>query len=624
MLPNSQLPSRVYKCAPRLRHLVSAVASGAFLLTLFAWPLLNEFLWPPGHGQAAAQVLSETPTAFQITETATDLQPSETATATEASETPTPGLSPTPSPAATTPPAPIEAGGGHSLDGLMVLSLSEQGYAQLFSHQLLGEPFTRLTSGAWDDIHPALSPNGEKIAFSSNREGQWDIYVLDLKTGETGQLSNDPSYDGRPSWSADGNWLAYEHGDGNNLEIYMRPQDGSIDPVLISSFPSLDYAPAWRPGAQQIAFISDRSGRPQVWLVDLEKTGPERFHNIGQSGVDEQNSPAWSPDGKLLAWSAKEGEAWRIYIQDLSDAAATPISVGVGQEPHWGPSGDVILAKIPAASGSYLTAYTLDGGLALAPESLPGRFEGMAWSSGDLAALPAVLQAAAFATPSAEWAEALHVDRQLSSETLVTKPLRDLDAPYAELNELVVEPFKALRQRTIQLLGWDPFSTLENAFVPISEPLPPDRQQDWLYTGRAFSLHTSLLGAGWMAIAREDLEGQTFWHVYLSSAIAEGGLGRPMIERPWDLSARASGQESAYQAGGELAGAAPAGNWLDFTALAADYGFERLPALPSWRNYFQGALFNEFVLSGGLSWEEAMLQLYSPEELAAGAAPPTQ
>jgi TolB protein len=177
----------------------------------------------------------------------------------------------------------------------------------------------------------------------------------------------------------------------------------------------------------------------------------------------------------------------------------------------------------------------------------------------------------------------------------------------------VLAPFDALRQRAAQLLGWDALSSLANAYVPVNEPLPPARLQDWLYTGRAFELHSQLITAGWMAVVPEQIDGQTYWRVFLKTA---GDLGRPLVQIPWDFSARYNGNESEYQAGGEFAEDLPSGYWVDFTALAADYGFERVPALNNWRTYYQGARFNQFVLAAGLSWEAAMLQLHSPAEVA--------
>jgi TolB protein len=70
----------------------------------------------------------------------------------------------------------------------------------------------------------------------------------------------------------------------------------------------------------------------------------------------------------------------------------------------------------------------------------------------------------------------------------------------------------------------------------------------------------------------------------------------------------------------------PAGYWLDLTAVSAQYGWQRLPALTNWRSYYAGARFNEFVYPQNLDWRTAMLQLYPPEVLVTPTIviPPTR
>jgi TolB protein len=71
---------------------------------------------------------------------------------------------------------------------------------------------------------------------------------------------------------------------------------------------------------------------------------------------------------------------------------------------------------------------------------------------------------------------------------------------------------------------------------------------------------------------------------------------------------------------------APSGYWFDLTALAAQYGWERLPALTDWRTYYAGARFNELAFTQELDWRTAMLQLYPPEVLITPTVviPPTR
>ncbi|MEX1071599.1 MAG: hypothetical protein WEC37_03140, partial [Anaerolineales bacterium] len=480
-----------------IRGVIIAAALVALALALLGSPYLSQFFLPTDLVPPSSP--TTTPTAFQP------------------SVTPAQGASATPLPTHTT--APANLGDTNSLGGLMIVSLSEFGYAQLFSFNLAGE-HTRLTSGAWDDIHPALSPDGTQVAFVSNRGGQWDLFLLDLQTGETSQLSDDAAYDGHPSWSSDGSWLAYEHLDGSNIEIYFRPLDNSIDPVPVSANASVDHSPAWRPGAQQIAFVSDRGGQPEIWVVDLEESDDTRFSLLVTAADGAPSAPAWSPDGSQLAWSANDGAIPQIFMRRASNLDSTR-AIGAGLQPQWSPAGDALLVTFRGPNADYLIAYTLDGGLALAPIALAGRFEGAAWGVGALPdPLLGPIAAAAENDPDAAWAAALDPDVQANSDS--TAELQDVNALFAELNAAVIPPFDALRLRAAQLLGWDALSNLENALVPLNEPLPPDRQQDWLYTGRAFSLHSGLLDAGWMAVVPEEFAGQTYWRVYLRSAAADG------------------------------------------------------------------------------------------------------
>jgi TolB protein len=103
--------------------------------------------------------------------------------------------------------------------------------------------------------------------------------------------------------------------------------------------------------------------------------------------------------------------------------------------------------------------------------------------------------------------------------------------------------------------------------------------------------------------------------VYLKTRFQDGSQGAPVDQLPWDLNARYSGDPQVYEQGGSPGSSIPAGYWLDFTDLAASYGWERLPSLINWRTYFPGIRFNQYVLRAGLDWQSAMLELYPSEIL---------
>jgi TolB protein len=145
---------------------------------------------------------------------------------------------------------------------------------------------------------------------------------------------------------------------------------------------------------------------------------------------------------------------------------------------------------------------------------------------------------------------------------------------------------------------------------------------DWLYTGRAFSLNPLILSAGWMAAVREDFNGKTYWRLYLKARFQDGSAGIPLTQPIWDLNARFSGSPKAYEQGGQP-GTIPSGYWIDLTEMAMNYGWERLPARTNWRNFFPGVRFNQFVIRDGLDWNQAMSQVYPPEALATPTSIPT-
>ncbi len=516
-----------------------------------------------------------------------------------------------------------------TLQNLLLLSLTESGYAHLYIYSPQALPLTRLTADPWDDISPALSPDGKWVAYASRRNGYWDLYALSLETGQVNRLTDSPAYEGAPSWSPDGQWLVYETLVNDSLDIYVRSvSDPAQAPIPLSEGPALDTAPAWSPLGRQVAFVSNRSGDPEIWLADLDRVGEERFTNLSRSPNSVEAHPVWSPDGSRLAWGSLSLETGlsAIYVWDSAQPQAPARWIGAGDWPVW-QDNDHLLARLPAANQTFLTAYALPAGtLTLPPVLLPGTLRGLAVLPSLAWPIPSALQQAAAASLPPLYLPAITPAPDVPAGRANLVRLQNVDAPYPQMHDMVDESFQALRARIAADSGWDALASLENAFVPLTVPLDPGRGEDWLYTGRAFSLNPVLLNAGWMVAVREDIGPQTYWRVYLRTRAQDGSQGQPLTQAPWDFSLRYRSDPSAYEAGGALMAAVPGGYWLDLTTLAAQYGWERLPALANWRTYFTGTRFNEFALTQGLDWRSAMLELYPPEALVTPTVviPPTR
>ena len=590
------------------------------VLGFIAWPLVlarikTALPTPQPTLQATASpTLSPTPTET--------VQPSSTTTPAPVYSL-TPSLSPIP---------PYPSNPQVETPGTIILALDEGGNTHLFAYQPQSLPLTRLTGGPWDDITPALSPDGRSVAFASNRNGYWDLYLLNLQDGSLTRLTDSLEYDGAPSWSPDGIWLAYEtyHPDqGGNLEIFIRPVSGSQAPIRLTNHPAADYAPAWSPMGRQIVFVSTRSGEPEIWLSDLDKAGD--LENISRNENAQENHPTWSPDGTLLAWSAVEGGMHNLIVRNSppgEGAAQNLRLVGSGDWPFWSPDARTMLSTLLTPLTTYLIAYPMEGGgLVMPPIRMPGTIRGLTWGQSALELpLPAEIQAAQNLTSTPLWLPALTSAPDMPGGRQQIVPLQDVTAPFPLLHDLVDESFQALRSRIASETGWDFLATLENAFIPLTTALDPGQGEDWLYTGRGFTVVTTPLNAGWMAVVREDFGLQTYWRVYLRPRYQDGSAGLPLHAQPWDFNARYSGDPSAYEQGGRLSPAIPAGYWIDFTREALAYGWERQSALLTWRYAFPATRFNEFVHTGGLDWRTAMLELYPPEALVTPTVviPPTR
>lgn len=593
-----------------------------FVLAVLAWPLFEARMQAPF--TATLPVTETQPQAWDAP------IPSDTSPAGAHTVSPSPTSSPPPLipfPQASGPAQTVE------MEGLVVLALDEGAHTHLFAYQPQRMPLTRLTAGPWQDVTPALSPDGGMLAFSSNRNGYWNLYLLDLKTARTTQLTDRLHYDAAPSWSPDGRWIVYEsyNGDDGGLELYILDVAGEQTPIRLTEHPAADHSPAWSPLGRKVAFVSNRSGEPEIWLADLDQVGDDRFLNVSQNDKARESHPAWSPDGRRLAWASVENGYHNLYVWEMDENAEElprPRSVGSGDWPAWSPDGSSLLTTILAPNQVYLSAYsTTTAGLVLPPLALPAFVSGLSWGTASPSmSLPETFSQSARITPQPLWLPAITPAADIPGGRRKVVPLEDVAAPQPLLHDMVDESFQALRANLARDIGWDFLATLENAYVPLTSPLGPGMKNDWLYTGRAFAFTTLPFNAGWLVVVREDFTPDTYWRIYLRVRFQDGSAGAPLHDQPWDFNTRYSGNTSAYEQGGVLSQAIPPGYWLDFTRYASRYGWERLPALSMWRTSFASARFNEFAYTGGLDWRAAMLELYPPEALVTPTSivPPTR
>jgi TolB protein len=546
-----------------------------------------------------------TPTMIDPTLVALSAALDQTATASLSPTEPSPGDTPTSEPT-----HPVS-------EGTLVFAARVNGVSHIWFYAAGDPEPLQLTYGAGDDRDPALSPDGLKLAFASNRNSFWDLYLLDLVSGELRQLTATDDFEGHPTWSPDGQWIAFEAYYDGDFDIWILPIDGDQGLIQLTNHPANDTAPDWDTGGRRIAFISDRDGQADVFLASLDLRDPitgepilaeDRFLNLTRSPEILERDPVFSSDGNRLAYSGRSAGLDQIRWVDLAQPELVVDPIGQGISLAWSPGGQFIAAVLENSNGNHIVSYAVDS--SSGPTMgfpISQVVESIDWSTHGL---PGEVYRMSQDIPESPPLYSRTVELDPFGRNRLVR-LAGVSAPNPSLSDAVDEAFTALREQLVQEAGWDFLANLEYAFVGLNDPLPPGRSyDDWLLTGRTFAFDPAALQAEWVEIVREELQGRTYWHVYVRAARQDGSLGEPLRDHPWDLEARFTGNPQSYDHGGQEKGRIPQGYYVDFTRLAADYGFERLPALANWRTFYQGARFNEFVMREGLSWEAAMLQLY--------------
>ena len=161
-------------------------------------------------------------------------------------------------------------------NGRLSFQSASSGSSQLAVIDPDGAGLRAVTAPPGSAIDPAWSPDGAKLAFSSDREGSPSLYVMDLFTGATVRVTGAAGVaDSHPSWSPDGTKIAFERLDAASAttDVWIVSSDGSGAPVDITNSPGNDEMPAWSPDGTMIAFASDRTGDLEVFVASADGAG---------------------------------------------------------------------------------------------------------------------------------------------------------------------------------------------------------------------------------------------------------------------------------------------------------------------------------------------------------------
>lgn len=190
-----------------------------------------------------------------------------------------------------------------------------------------------------------------QVAYASDRAGLPQIYLADLASADTVQLTDMPEGACQPFWSPDGAKLVFTSPCKGmddiyySASLYLINADGS-NLTPIGTVPGGDFDPAWSPDGSSIAFTSLRSGQMEIFTISVEDPAAVTQITKGMKGV-ESRQPAWSPDGSQIAYAVNRFGVYQLWLMNADGAEQKQIvRSGVALTdylPSWSPDGQLIL-----------------------------------------------------------------------------------------------------------------------------------------------------------------------------------------------------------------------------------------------------------------------------------------
>ncbi|HEV3142025.1 MAG TPA: protein kinase [Vicinamibacterales bacterium] len=206
---------------------------------------------------------------------------------------------------------------------------------------------------------PRLSANGQQIAVSKDDGKIRNIWLLDVSRGVSTRFTTGAAIDDDPVWSLDGSRIAFRSNRAGNYDLYQKLSNGVAEEELLRRSDHPMVPEAWAPDGRSLVYRdTDPETKDDLWLLPMD--GDRKPQPIARSRFNESLAQI-SPDGRWIAYQSNESGRPEVYVQDFpKPSRRVQISTDRGERPHWRSDGKELLYQ----SGSAVTAVgiAVDGG----------------------------------------------------------------------------------------------------------------------------------------------------------------------------------------------------------------------------------------------------------------------
>ena len=237
---------------------------------------------------------------------------------------------------------------------------------------------TRVTYNDSISLFPSWSSDGQYIAYTSYKGGKPDIFIRNL-TDKRETVISQPGINITPAWAPDRFELAATMSFSGDQEIYLLTGTGKMIKKLTNNKGS-DVSPSWSPDGKKIAFVSNRTGGPQIYILELDSGAERRLTFEGKYNTQ----PSWSPRGDKIAYSGQVGGMHQVFVIDTEGRSPMQLTRNGGdsESPSWSPDGSLIVFNSTREGPSRLYVMTAFGTDQRRLMLLNGEQTNPKWSSG--------------------------------------------------------------------------------------------------------------------------------------------------------------------------------------------------------------------------------------------------
>ncbi|MGD8784804.1 MAG: Tol-Pal system beta propeller repeat protein TolB, partial [Thioalkalispiraceae bacterium] len=229
-------------------------------------------------------------------------------------------------------------------------------------------------------VRPVWSPDGQKLAYVSYATGRPQIYIQNVFTKNTQQITNFKGSNLSPAWSPDGRRMAMSLSKDGNAEIYVMDLSTRQTHRVTRSY-GADLEPAWFPDGRRLVFTSDRGGSAQLYQIEVGERGAvSRAKRITFDGKENLRADI-SPDGKRIAMVHNSGGQYRIALLDLDTEQLSFLTDGqLDESPGFAPNGSMLIYAAQSGGRGVLAAVATDGRASHKMRLTSGDVREPAWS----------------------------------------------------------------------------------------------------------------------------------------------------------------------------------------------------------------------------------------------------